>query len=145
MSTRKNKELMRQYWKDVNEIGGEVAKVRPLFNKHCATGYIYHNPRYGDFNLEQTIQLCGKMVSAFSDVMYLEDDMIAEGDKVVTRYTLKGTHKGEYGGIPATGKQLSFKGMRISTIKGGKAVEEWDLVDYLSMMTQLGVIPAPKT
>jgi predicted ester cyclase len=67
--------------------------------------------------------------------------MIAEGDKVVTRYTARFTHKGAFMGIPPTGKQIVARGVEINRIKDGKIVETWDFMDYLGVMTQLGVIP----
>jgi predicted ester cyclase len=70
------------------------------------------------------------------------EDVIAEGDKVVTRVTLRGTHQGEteeFG--PPTGRQVELKGITISRIEGGKIVEDWDAYDNLSAMQQLGLAP----
>jgi len=69
------------------------------------------------------------------------DDMVAEGDKVVYRWTLRGTHKGEFTGIAPTGKQVTLWGMVIDRILGGKIVETWIRYDTLGFMQQLGVIP----
>jgi predicted ester cyclase len=80
--------------------------------------------------------------SAFPDVQYTVEDQIAEGDRVVTRWTARGTHKGELMGIPPTGKQAVVTGISISRFVGGKAVEGWDNWDGLGMMQQLGVVPA---
>src|SRR5918995_1139720 len=68
---------------------------------------------------------------------------IAEGDKVVTRYTFIGTHQGEFLGIPPTGNRVQMTGMYLSHISGGKIVEEWNIYDLLGLMQQLGVSPAP--
>jgi predicted ester cyclase len=70
------------------------------------------------------------------------EDVIAEGDKVVTRVTLRGTHQGEteeFG--PPTGRQVELKGITISRIEGGRIVEDWDSYDNLSAMQQLGFVP----
>jgi predicted ester cyclase len=70
------------------------------------------------------------------------EDVTAEGDKVVTRVTLRGTHQGEteeFG--PPTGRQVELKGITISRIEGGKIVEDWDAYDNLSAMQQLGLVP----
>ena len=70
------------------------------------------------------------------------EDVIAEGDKVVTRVTLRGTHQGEteeFG--PPTGRQVELKGITISRIEGGQIVEDWDAYDNLSAMQQLGLAP----
>jgi steroid delta-isomerase-like uncharacterized protein len=79
--------------------------------------------------------------SAFPDVHFTIEDQIAEGDKVVTRWTARGTHKGELMGIPATGKQVVVTGISINHFVGGKSVEAWNNWDGLGMMQQLGVVP----
>ena len=90
----------------------------------------------------------GKMVhqgslAAFPDGQTTTDDLIAEGDKVVERFTLVGTHKGEFLGIPATGKQVRVTGMSIFRIANGKIVEHWGENDGMGLLMQLGVLPAP--
>ena len=69
--------------------------------------------------------------------------MIAEGDKVASRITAHGTHKGEFMGIPPTGKHTMQTGIDIVRIAGGKVVERWGEFDQLGLMQQLGVIPPP--
>ena len=81
--------------------------------------------------------------SAFPDFKATIDDMIAEGDKVVVRMTWSGTHKGEFMGIPPTGKSVSFGLIDIVRFAGDKFVEHWGMMDSTSMMQQLGVNPAP--
>ena len=79
--------------------------------------------------------------SAFPDIVMTIKDQIAEGDKVVTRWTATGTHKGELMGIPATGKEIVVHGVNISRFVGDKLLEAWNSWDGLGMMQQLGVIP----
>jgi steroid delta-isomerase-like uncharacterized protein len=79
--------------------------------------------------------------AAFPDVHIAIDDLIAAGDKVVTRYTATGTHQGELMGIPATGKKISITGVSIYRFANGQIVEDWAEFDQLGMLTQLGVIP----
>ena len=69
--------------------------------------------------------------------------MISDGDKVVTRFEFTGTHKGEFVGIPGTGKQFSISGIDIVRITDGKLMERWENADGLGMMRQLGVNPSP--
>lgn len=69
------------------------------------------------------------------------DDLIAEGDKVVARITMTGTHTGDFWGIPATGKKVEFTGIYIVRIEAGKIVEHWGEEDGVSLMQQLGVMP----
>ena len=147
MSTKGNKELVRQVIKDRNEFAGDAAKVRSWCEKYCAPGYIHHNLARGDMNQEQMMQYFVELMSAFPDFHKSIDDMVAEGDKVVLRYTIEGTHKGTFAGIPATGKHVSIKGNEIYKIEGRKILEWWDFADYLGLMTQLGVVSgaAPKT
>ncbi len=80
---------------------------------------------------------------AFPDLHFTIEDQIADGDRVVTRWTARGTHTGEFQGIPPTGKQVRLTGIDIDRIANGKFVECWTNVDELGMMQQLGVLPAP--
>ena len=147
MSTKENKELVRQAMKEWNGVKGDVAKMRSLYDKYYAPDFIYHDVSGGDMNREEAIQNNVTGVSAFPDVNYSIDDILAEGDKTVIRFTMQASHKGTFMGVPATGKQIVVKGVEIDKIVGGKIVETWDFLDSLGMMTQLGVIPgaAPKT
>ncbi len=80
--------------------------------------------------------------TAFPDLNATVEDVIAEGDKVVTRWTIRGTHQGEIEEFgPPTGKQVEIKGITIHRIEGGKIVEEWQAYDNLSAMRQLGLVP----
>jgi steroid delta-isomerase-like uncharacterized protein len=88
-------------------------------------------------------QLGGMMLSAFSGGTGTVEDMIAEGDKVVSRLTFRGAHTGELMGIPPTGKSVTISEVIIDRFAGGKIVESWRLFDQMGMMQQLGVIPAP--
>jgi predicted ester cyclase len=81
--------------------------------------------------------------SAVPDLTHTIEDQIAEGDKVVTRYRVSGTHQGEFFGVAATGKRITMSGIRIDRISGGKLVEEWPEYDLLGVMRQLGAVPAP--
>ena len=81
--------------------------------------------------------------SAFPDFKATIDDILADGDKVVIRMTWTGTQKGEFMGVPATGKHVSFGVIDIIRIANGKVVEHWGQMDSMSLMQQLGAIPAP--
>ena len=82
--------------------------------------------------------------AAFPDLHYTIEDQVAEGDKVVTRTTWRGTHKGTFVGIPPTGKQVAVTGLDMTRWAGGKAVEHWANQDLLGLMQQLGVVPQPE-
>jgi steroid delta-isomerase-like uncharacterized protein len=82
--------------------------------------------------------------NAFPDTHFTIDEQIAEGDKVVTRWTAHGTHQGELLGIPATDKSSTVTGISVDRIVNGKIVESWGIFDQFGMMQQLGVIPTPE-
>lgn len=140
MSTRENKELVRRIWKEWSAVAGDAAKVRPLFDKYCAPNSILHDLSRGNVSREQWIESDIMLVSAFPDLSFTIDDMLAEGERVVSIYTLQGTHKRTYMGIPATGKQISVKGIEIVRIDENIVIEVWAIIDALGMATQLGVI-----
>jgi steroid delta-isomerase-like uncharacterized protein len=81
--------------------------------------------------------------AAFPDLRYTIDDQLAEGDQVVTLWTFRGTHEGEFMGVPAMGKQVEISGITLDRIANGHIVEHWRLTDILGMLQHLGVIPAP--
>jgi steroid delta-isomerase-like uncharacterized protein len=80
--------------------------------------------------------------NAFPDFKATMDDILADGDKVVIRMTWSGTQKGEFMGVPASGKHVSFGVIDIIRIANGKFVEHWGQMDSMSLMQQLGAIPA---
>jgi predicted ester cyclase len=81
-------------------------------------------------------------VTAFPDMSATVEDVVAEGAKVVARVMLRGTHRGEIEGLgPPTGRRVEMKGIGISSIEGGKIVEDWDSYDNLSVMQQLRLAP----
>ena len=93
---------------------------------------------------EEMKQYVGVFHSAFPDFRVTLEDQIAEGDKVVNRWTVRGTHRGEFQGISPTGKEVEFTGIHTSTInEEGKLQESWENYDALGLMQQLGAIPAP--
>ena len=79
--------------------------------------------------------------TAFPDVQMTIEDQVAEGDRVVTRWTARGTHQGELFGIDPTGKQVTITGVTIDRFSGGKIAESWDTWDTFGLMQQLGVVP----
>jgi steroid delta-isomerase-like uncharacterized protein len=81
---------------------------------------------------------------AFPDIQYTVEDAIAEGDKVVVRWIARGTHRGEFQGIPATNKPGTVTGISIFRLANGKIVECWTNLDELGILQQLGIIPAPE-
>ena len=93
---------------------------------------------------EGTKQLVTVYRNAFPDIHFTIDEQIAEGDKVVTRWTAHGTNTGELVGIPATGKSSTVTGLTVDNFANGKIANSWGIFDQFGMMQQLGVIPTPE-
>jgi steroid delta-isomerase-like uncharacterized protein len=80
--------------------------------------------------------------TAFPDLVYTIEDEIADGDRVVVRWTARGTHRGMYHGVAPTGKRVTMSGIQINRLANGKIVEDWTRFDELGLLRQLGAIPA---
>jgi steroid delta-isomerase-like uncharacterized protein len=80
--------------------------------------------------------------AAFPDFYSTIEDQIVEGDTVVTRWTLRGTHRGDYHGVAPTGKPVTMRAISINRIVDGKIAEEWFMGDELGLLRQIGAIPA---
>ena len=87
-------------------------------------------------------QVWAVLLRAFPDLHVAVEDVVAEGDKVVYRNTVTGTHQGEYRGISPTGKSITYNEIFIVRFAGGRIAEIWGVVDVFSQMRQLGAIPA---
>jgi steroid delta-isomerase-like uncharacterized protein len=92
---------------------------------------------------EMMLQGISAFNAAFSDRRFTIDDLIAEGDRVATRTTMRATHSGDYQGHPATGRRIEMSGISIERIEDGKIVERWLKYDLMELMRQLGVVPPP--
>ncbi len=108
------------------------------FEELCAPNFVKHAiPPSSDYGIEGSKQSVLMLRKAFPDIKYTVEDMIEDGDKLVARWSAQGTHKGEFMGIPPTGKQVAFTGIEIIRVKDGKAVEEWEELDRAGLMQQL--------
>ena len=140
MSTEENKALVRRWWEETDK--GNNAIVDEL----CAPDYIDHSPplpgmgpgRGGVHNANAALR------AAFPDTVHIIEELIAEGDKVVTRLRGRATFTGEVLGIPPTGNVVEITGISIHRIADGKLVEHWANADQLGLMQQLGALPAPE-
>ena len=142
MSTEQNKTIVRRYWEEVwNQ--GNLAVVDELiaadFDGHPA-------PSDADFGRGPAgqKQLVGLYRGAFPDLRMTIDDMVGDGERVVLRWTARGTNTGEMMGMPATGKPSTVTGIVINRLAAGKIVEGWTNFDALGMLQQLGVVPTPE-
>ncbi len=132
MSSSENKEFVRKYF---TIDGSTEAGLKQYLDAHDPE-YKTHSVT-GDMNLAKAKQINLAMLAAFPDLKFEIDDMFAEGDKVVVRYTMTGTNQGSYMGAPPTGKKISLNGISIYKIAGGRLVESWGVFDRLSLMQQL--------
>jgi steroid delta-isomerase-like uncharacterized protein len=87
-------------------------------------------------------EVFARLHRAFPDLHVTIEDLVQEGDKLVSRNTVTGTHHGEHMGIPPTGKTVTYNEIFIFRFAGGRIAETWGVVDVLSQMKQLGAIPA---
>ncbi len=142
MSAKGIKALERRWCEEWNK--GKAAAMTVIDELH-APDYVWH-PSTGEDtrDLKDYKQDNSKFFNAFPDAHLTIDDMVAEGDKVVIRWTLTGTHKGEYMGIPPTNKKVKVWGISIDRVAGGKFVETWERIDDLGFMQQLGLVPTPR-
>jgi steroid delta-isomerase-like uncharacterized protein len=139
MSTEENKAVVRRIYEEWNK--GQEATMAAL-EELFAPAYVYHGPGvFGDMDLAGAKQMTPAFFTAFPDQHTTVEDLIAEGDKVVSRYTLRATHQGEFMGVPATGKVVTYTGIIITRFAGGKDVEDWESLDALGLLQQLGAIP----
>ncbi len=136
-----NKQLVRQFFEALDRYDTEM--VDQLVS---STNYSFHfsgmPPMDWNTNKEQFLAPFNK---AFPDLHRNIVDMVAEGDKVAVSVNVTGTYKGEFQGIPATGKHVSFTAMDILTIIDGKIIEEWATADMMGLMQQIGAIPVRPT
>lgn len=145
MSIEDNKAALRRFTEEVwNQ--GQVAVVDEL----CAPDFILHVPPYGDDLTADLKQWVTGAHNAFSDFHVTTEDMIAEGEQVVVRWTMNGTNTGDFLNpltmmpIPPAGKHVTMMGIYIFRFAGGKFVEGWHYQDNLGMLQQLGLIPMPQ-
>ena len=128
---------MRRFWGVWEK--GNIGLVDEL----VAPDYVNHSPGMpGQPEGPEGIKAVVSMFRAgMPDLRVLIEDVVAEGDKVVMRYRIEGTHEGELFGVPPTGRQVSIESITVERLSGGKIREHWRITDTLDMMQQLGAIP----
>ncbi len=117
---------------------------RSVGEELLAPDFVDHSPSQGlPPTRDGVFILFDALRSAFPDFRAKIHTQVLEGDTVATHKTFHGTHKGDFLGIPATGKQVAFDVFDIVKVRDGKIVEHWNVVDQMTLMQQLGVVPAP--
>ena len=138
MSVEDNKALTRRFYDEVINQGN-LDLIDELVAEDFVENEVY--PGLPTTGPEAPKAALGMFLTAFPDIKFTPDEMIAERDKVVTRGTVSGTHQGEFMGIPPTNKNFAVQFMDIVEIDDGKATEHWGLTDQGAMMEQLGIAP----
>jgi len=138
MSTEENKALVRRFDEAVWNRR-DPSLVDELF----APSHVFRAAGSPPLDREGHKQMIAHFQGAFPDGRNTTDELIAEGDKVASRWTYRGTHRGAFQGIPPTGKQVTLTGISLWRVEGGQIVESWHEADFLGLMHQLGAIPAP--
>jgi predicted ester cyclase len=138
MSTEDNKALVRRY-REIHNTNNLAA-----LDDIVAADILSHTSLPGlPSGLEGGKMAHQMFVVAFPDGVTTTEDLIAEGDKVVERFSFRGTNTGSFLGAPPTGKHLTTSGISIFRIAGGKIVEHWGENDALGALQQLGLVPMP--
>ncbi len=133
-----NKTIVRRLFEEVWNKGN-LSLVDELFT----TNYEHHDASSPDFGRgpESEKKRATLYRTAFPDLRLTIEDIIAEGETVMARWSCRGTHKGDLSGIAPTGKQFTISGVSIARFAGNKMVEGWINWDALGLMRQLGVVP----
>jgi steroid delta-isomerase-like uncharacterized protein len=105
--------------------------------------YVFRSPGQEVHGLEGLRAVIGAYRTAFPDLKMTVEDLVAAGEKAVVSFTLTGTHEGDLMGIAATGRPARTSGMVLSRFEDGRIVEEWEVLDQLTMLQQLGVVSLP--
>ena len=130
------------FYRTINDFWnqGDVGVIDELY----AIDYLGHDPSgLHGATLEEFKQSAAGLFTAFPDFHLVLNDEVIDGDKIAKRWTVTGTHKGQFMGIPPTGNHITITGISFYRIADGKVVETWWSSDALGMLEQLGVIPPP--
>lgn len=143
MSLEDNKALVRRVYLD-----GMNNRDFNVIDEAFAPGYVVHYPGMEPIRgREAAKELITEFLNAFPDIKFVIEDQLAEGDKVATRWSAQGTHLGEFAGFPAktrsvppSGRHVTFSATDIYHIVDGKIAEEWNTLEQLDVMQQVGLI-----
>jgi steroid delta-isomerase-like uncharacterized protein len=133
-----NKEIARREIKELLEGGDPTALDELISEDYVSYDPALPEPVRGRDGLRA---LAEGYRAAFGGLKVRVEDQVAEGDKVVTRWTATGSHDGELFGVAPTGKHVEVTGISIERLKDGRVVEDWTNWDALGLMRQLGVVP----
>jgi predicted SnoaL-like aldol condensation-catalyzing enzyme len=138
MSNDTNKALTRRFYEQV--LNGRQAHV---IDEIAVIGYDEHDPLPGQGEGREGLKNRVNMLVEGLAPTFTIEDLIAEGDRVVVRWTNSGRHVGDFLGAAPTDRPYAMAGIDIYRVEAGRLAEHWHVVDQLSMLQQLGLIPAP--
>jgi steroid delta-isomerase-like uncharacterized protein len=137
MSTDDNKAVIRRLFDGLNQ------KDVSVMDELCTLDLVYHDPANPQVRSREDFkQWFTGLAAAFPDLHFSFEDILADGDKVAYRYTLRATHSGSWRGVAPTGKPVTVTAMSIARIRDGKGAEIWANTDALGLVQQLGLIPS---
>ena len=135
-----NKTMYRRFHDAINSGDAEI--ISKTIDEVVEPNVLFHTPVPMDATGRQALKhVWAVLLRAFPDLHVTVEDVIAEGDKVVCRNTVTGTHQGEYRGLPPTGTSVTYNEIFIFRFAGRRIAEIWGVVDVFSQLRQLGVIP----
>lgn len=139
MNLEQHKTVIRRYYDDVLNRG-DLAVLDEIASDH----YVENDPFPGQGNGRADLKTrVSTLRDAFSPCVFTIEDVVAEGDRVAVRWNSSGRHSGAFLGMPATNRDYTIAGIDIHRLDGGRMAEHWHVVDQLSQLQQLGMIPAP--
>jgi len=150
MSIKENKAIVRSFFESIegkeemqrqiqaaDDPASELEKVIRFGSTQVYTpDYVEHGPR-SDMPFEELIKFTVSLITAFPDLAYKVGDIFAEGDKVVVRYSARGTHLGTYLDVPPSGKKIEINGIYIVRMADGKIAEGWFVSSFFSLKEQI--------
>ena len=138
MSTEDSVAVARRYFElvEANEIGR-------LVDEMLAPDFRLHFGSYPEMDRDQAAGALRASLTAFPGITHHIEDQFGDGDRVATRIVARGTHGGEFMGMPATGRDVEIRAIYIHRVVDGRIVEQWLVSDGVGLLQQLGATPAP--
>jgi len=137
MSVDANKTIARRFFEEVFNQQSQRAAAELI-----DPALVVHHPLLpgGVGGIQEVVQMMGEFRRAFPDLAYAVDDLVGENDKVAARWTARGTHRGDFKGIPATDRVVTVAGTDIFVVANDRIVETWVSSDLLGLMRQIGAV-----
>ncbi len=135
--SKQNKAIARRIFEEI-ETQGNLNAADEVFSSDFV-GHMPMGDLHGPASMKQFVT---SLRTGFPDLYSTVEDQVAEDDRVVTRFRARGTHRGEFMGVPASGKPMDISGIIVCRFANGKIIEQWGMPDLLSLMQQIGAVPS---